>query len=143
MITQLSLSHNTTRNLNSFGTNQSQAIELLARMYLSGELSGSPYIIADRSAKQIISVNMSPYTIGILKEFSSVGVNSSQAVEWLVKVYTDTPIQPQSEPEPVAKVAKVARVRASIPTRAKKQLVRSSDHGPVTKKAKKLKLVKR
>ena len=85
-ITQLSLSSNTIRNLYQINGNLTQAIEWLIRMYM-GSGFPAPHIVNDRSAKQIINVNISPYTIGVLNEFTSLGINHSQVVEWLVVTY--------------------------------------------------------
>ena len=73
---KLSLSPFTIRNFNSFGMNQSQAIEWLVRPYLAGELPASaPYIVINGSGKIVVNVNISPYTIGILKDFGTFGMN--------------------------------------------------------------------
>lgn len=138
MIIQLSLSQNTLRNLCSVNPNTSHAIEWIIRTYATDGFP-SPYIVNDRSPKQVINVNLSPYSLGILQSFDSFGLNLSQATELLVKEYitslraTESPEQP---PEPRSKrtVPKAKRERSTYPV--KEPFVRSQQHGPLVKKAK-------
>jgi hypothetical protein len=141
MITQLSLSANTVRNLRSINPNTSHAIEWIIRLSMTDGYS-SPFVVSDRSPKQVVSTNLSPYAIGILGEFGSFGLNPSQVVEWLAKVYVETePIEPRitKTVKVKQKLSKVKQERASIPTHTKQAFVHTQDSGPVTKKVKKIK----
>lgn len=148
-LTQLSLSPSTIQNLHLVDPNASRAVEWLVRAYLGGSFD-APYIVQDRSAKIVVNVNLSPYTIQALCGFGEIGMSSSQVVEWLAKVYIDSqkvanqPIEQPPKPKvPKVKQPKQPKQKAKQRTlREKPAFVHSSDSGPVVKKVK-VKPVKR
>lgn len=107
-------------------------------MCMSGDFP-APYIVVDRSSKQAISVNISPYTLGILNGFTSYGMNHPQAIEWLVVSYMK--MMQVEQPEP--KIQKAPKVKQPKPKKIKQQaphekptFVHNQDSGPVVKKTK-------
>jgi hypothetical protein len=142
LITQLSLSANTVRNLRSINPNISHAIEWIIRLSMTDGYS-SPYAVSDRSPKQVVSTNLSPYGIGILQDFGSFGLNPSQVVEWLAKVYTETePVKPIVSKMVVKKKIKQSKQPVKQPvkqSREKPAFVHTQESGPLVKKVTKLK----
>lgn len=138
MITQLSLSVNTVRNLRRVNPNQSHAIEWIIRSYMTDGFP-SPYVVNDRSPKQVVNVNLSPYAIGILEGFGSFGMNQSQVVEWLAKVYVDSlkAIEPHEPKVPKVKQPKSSKAKRERTTYPEKEpFVHTQESGPVMKKVK-------
>lgn len=138
MLIQLSLSPLTIRNLHSFDGSPSQAIEWLVRSYATNGFP-APYIVNDRSAKQIVTVKLTPYTIEILRGFAQFGMNPSQVVEWLLVSYLNEMKKAEPPAEPKPKPIKVKQPKQQ-PT--KHAYVRTQTNGPVTKKVKKIKPVR-
>lgn len=101
----------------------------------------SPYVVSDRSPKQVVSVNLSPYAIGILNDFGSFGLNPSQVVEFLIKNHIDSmkstePTEPKVPKVKQPKPSKGKQECTKISAHTKPAFIHSHDTGPITKKVK-------
>jgi hypothetical protein len=74
----------------------------------------TPFYPKDKGLRVVLSVNISPYALEILKSFAPYGLNPSKTVDWLVKVYTNGIII--NEPKEPKKV-KIQKNRGSATTR--------------------------
>ena len=84
----------------------------------------------------VLSVNISPYALGILKSFAPYGLNSSKTIDWLVKVYTNgINIYELKEPKKVKK-PKQKDVMQQQAYPEKEPFVHVSSCGPIVKKQK-------
>jgi hypothetical protein len=131
MITYLSLSSKIVRDLYQIDDNPSRAIEFMIRS-CGGDFP-APYIVNDRSAKQVINVNISPYAIATLKDFLTLGMTQSQAIEWLVVTYLNKFRIVENAVKKQPKFKKQQNVQQP-PT--KPSFVHTQVSGPVVKKLK-------
>jgi hypothetical protein len=88
----------------------------------------------------VLSVNISPYAVGILQNFTPFGINPSRTVDWLMQVYSNTnwikvkePKAPKIKREKKAKSSEVTQKQAYT---EKKPFVHVSNGSPIVKKVK-------
>ena len=90
----------------------------------------------------VLSVNISPYALDILKSFMAYGLNPSKTIDWLVKVYTNgININEPKEPKKVKKPKQI-EVKQQQDYPEKEPFVHVSNCGPIVKKVK-VKLTRR
>jgi hypothetical protein len=135
VIIQLSLSQFTVKSLQSINTNQSQAVEWLVR-YFQGQGFPTPFYPKDKGLRVVLSVNISPYALDILKSFMAYGLNPSKTVDWLVKIYTNgININEPKEPKKVKKPKQI-EVKQQQAYPEKEPFVHVYNTGPIVKKVK-------
>jgi hypothetical protein len=140
VIIQISLSQNTIKNLRLINANPSQAVEWLVR-YFQGQGFPTPFFPKDKGLRVVLSVNISPYALDILKSFMAYGLNPSKTVDWLVEVYTNgININEPKEPKKVKKQKPIEVKQQDYPE--KEPFVHVSNSGPIIKKVK-VKLTRR
>jgi hypothetical protein len=84
----------------------------------------------------VLSVNISPYALDILKSFLAYGLNPSKTIDWLVMVYTNgIIINEPKEPKKVKKTKQI-EVKQQQDYPEKEPLVHVSICGPIVKKVK-------
>lgn len=100
----------------------------------------APYIVSDRSVKHVINANLSPYVIGTLNSFVSLGINQSQAVEWLVVSYlgrmkqVEQPVKQTPKPKAQKVPKQPKKVKQAMPE--KPVFVHQCNSGQIVKRAK-------
>jgi hypothetical protein len=112
VVIQLSLSQFTVKSLQSINSNPSQAEEWLVR-YFQGQGFPIPISPKTKGLRVILSVNISPYAVGILQNFTPFGLNPSQTVDCLMQVYSNTNWIKVKEPkvQKIKREKKLNRVR--------------------------------
>jgi hypothetical protein len=142
VIIQLSLSQNTIRSLQSINSNPSQAVEWLVR-YFQSQGFPVPFYPKDKGLRVVLSVNISPYALDILKSFAPYGLNPSNIIDWLVKVYTNGIIINEPKvPKIIREKQKPIEVKQQHADPEKEPFVHVSNSNPIVKKVK-VKLMRR
>ena len=141
MVIQLSLSQFTVKSLQSINSNPSQAVEWLVR-YFQSQGFPTPFYPKDKGIRVVLSINISPYALDILKSFAPYGLNPSKTIDWLVKVYTNgININEPKEPKKVKK-PKQKEIKQQQANPDKEPFVHVSNDSPIVKKVK-VKLMRR